>query len=147
MLIELDKSNVSVLAQSLENTSQQSKDLFSPHRFDMESIRNLLDEEGNYFYLFFNKENSFVGYGMLRTFGKYPIPTLGCIIWEKYRGKGYGKELVEELLDKARELNFPSVKLKVYPHNAVARRLYKGIGFNDIGPSDDGQIWMEYSFA
>jgi ribosomal protein S18 acetylase RimI-like enzyme len=146
MLRELDESNVPALAEALQNTSQTSKDFFSPHDFNIESIRNLLNNDGNYYYLFFDEDNSFAGYGMLRTFGKYAIPTLGCIIWEKYRGRGYGKKLVEELLEKARELNFESVKLKVYPDNVIAHELYKKIGFKDIGESDDGQIWMEYRF-
>jgi len=146
MLQKVDENNYQMLWQAFEKTSQQSKDFFSPHNFDLESIKNLVYEKGNYYYLFYTLDGDFAGYGMLRTFDKYPIPTLGCIIWEKFRGKGYGKRIVEELLDKAKQLDFKSVKLKVYPDNVVAHSVYQKVGFSDIGESDDGQIWMEYFF-
>jgi RimJ/RimL family protein N-acetyltransferase len=146
MLKELDENSVPLLAQAMKDTSQESKDFFSPHDFDFESITNLLHDEGNKYFLFFNEENSFAGYGMLRTFGKFPIPTLGCIIWQNYRSKGYGKKIVEELIDKAKDLGYKSVKLKVYPDNVIAHGLYKRVGFEDIGSSDDGQVWMEFCF-
>ena len=70
---------------------------------------------------------------MLRTFGKYNIPTFGGIIWKDFRGKGYGSELLKETLFLAKEIGFDKVKLKVYKNNEVAFNLYKKHDFKVIG--------------
>ena len=47
----------------------------------------------------------------------------------KFRGKGYGKQGVYLIEDKARELGLKSIGLHVFGYNTVARNLYEGIGY------------------
>jgi len=48
---------------------------------------------------------------------------------EKFRGKGYGKQAMLLIEDKAHELGLKSIGLHVFGYNTVARNLYEGIGY------------------
>lgn len=51
------------------------------------------------------------------------------VIYEPYRGKGYGKETMQALEDRARELGAVRIGLHVFGHNQIARELYKKMGY------------------
>lgn len=146
MLVDLTRENVEMLSKALQGLSEEDRALFHPHKFDIESITDLVKERGNQYYVYQDELGEFAGYGLLRTFGKYSIPTLGCVIWEEYRGCGNGRKLVEQLIDKAKELRYQKIRLKVYPSNKIAYDLYRKTGFKKIDEGEDGQIWMEYCF-
>jgi ribosomal protein S18 acetylase RimI-like enzyme len=48
---------------------------------------------------------------------------------EAYRGRGYGKQTMLAIEEKARELGLKSIELHVFAHNAVAMSLYERIGY------------------
>ena len=48
---------------------------------------------------------------------------------EEFRGKGYGKQAMLVIEEKARELGLKSIGLHVFAHNAVAKGLYEKIGY------------------
>jgi len=48
---------------------------------------------------------------------------------EQQRGKGYGKQLMLLIEDKARELELKSIGLHVFAYNDVARKLYETVGY------------------
>lgn len=144
MLIQLNEQFTEQLSKKLLALSGTDKKFFHPHEFDLESVRGLYKEKGNHYYVYVDGSGTFAGYGMLRTFGKYEIPTLGCVIWQECRGQGNGKKLVEELIDKAQEFHYQKIRLKVHPENNIAYTLYKKMGFCQIGESEDRLIWMEY---
>jgi ribosomal protein S18 acetylase RimI-like enzyme len=50
------------------------------------------------------------------------------------RGRGWGRELVGAAIDRAAELGFRRLTLKVYVDNEPARRLYRSVGFSELGP-------------
>lgn len=50
-------------------------------------------------------------------------------IKEEFRGKGYGKQIMLLIEDKARELGLKSIGLHVFAYNTVAKKLYEGIGY------------------
>jgi len=145
MLVELDEKFVQSLSSELERLSQSDKEYFRPHESDVESIRSLCEEKGNHYYIYLDELGKFAGYGMLRTLGKHEIPTLGCVIWRRYRAHGNGEKLVKELIERAQELGYRKVRLKVSLDNGTAYRLYKKMGFTETGKSENGQTWMEYS--
>ena len=58
---------------------------------------------------------------------------LGMGIRKEYRGKGIGKELLEQALAKARERKLERVELDVYASNQVAIKLYEKYGFQFEG--------------
>jgi len=45
------------------------------------------------------------------------------------RGKGYGKQTMLLIEEKARELGLKSIGLHVFGVNTVARNLYEGLGY------------------
>lgn len=56
------------------------------------------------------------------------------IIDEKYRGKGVGKVLMQELIHLAKErFKIEILHLEVYEHNLPAVKLYKKLGFTEYG--------------
>jgi ribosomal protein S18 acetylase RimI-like enzyme len=48
---------------------------------------------------------------------------------EKYRGKGYGKQAMLLIEEKARELGLKSIGLHVFGVNQTARNLYEAVGY------------------
>jgi ribosomal protein S18 acetylase RimI-like enzyme len=48
---------------------------------------------------------------------------------EKFRGKGYGKQIMALIEDKARELGLKSIGLHVFGYNTVAKNLYESVGY------------------
>ena len=49
-----------------------------------------------------------------------------------HRGRGYGRALLERLLDEARRVGARTARLEVREHNQVARRLYDSLGFEAV---------------
>ena len=54
---------------------------------------------------------------------------LELYVEEKYRGKGYGKQAMQLIEEKARELGLKSIGLHVFGSNKVARNLYEAVGY------------------
>lgn len=50
-------------------------------------------------------------------------------IREEFRGKGYGKQAMQLIEEKARELGMKSIGLHVFASNKVARNLYESLGY------------------
>lgn len=74
---------------------------------------------------------------MLRTLDEYVVPTLDCVIWERYRGEGRGKQLVRKLLKEAAELGFERVRLTVFPDNVRAIKAFERAGVREDRPRRD----------
>jgi len=51
------------------------------------------------------------------------------VVDEKFRGKGYGKQLILLIEEKARELDLKSIGLHVFAYNKVAKNLYESLGY------------------
>jgi len=127
MLKKLKEEDIPELYRELQGLSEEDKDFFHPHSFDKKTLHGLLDDGENYYIFTDDDEN--IGFGFLRTFNKYKIPTLGCIIWERHREKGHGYILTKALIRKGKELGYKKIKLKVYSNNYKAILLYEGCGF------------------
>jgi ribosomal protein S18 acetylase RimI-like enzyme len=50
-------------------------------------------------------------------------------VHEKYRGKGYGKQAMLLIEEKARALGLKSLGLHVFAYNRVAQKLYESVGY------------------
>jgi ribosomal protein S18 acetylase RimI-like enzyme len=51
------------------------------------------------------------------------------VIYEQFRGKGYGEQAMRLIELKARELGFDTISLHVFGHNKVALSLYQKLGY------------------
>ena len=61
------------------------------------------------------------------------VHLLNVAVHPQYRGAGIGRRLVEAVLEEARAGAARVVFLEVRAGNVVARRLYRRLGFRDIG--------------
>jgi ribosomal protein S18 acetylase RimI-like enzyme len=57
-------------------------------------------------------------------------------VLSEFRGKGYGKKLVESAIDYCKNLRVSSLELNTETDNTVANNLYKSLGFNLEGLKD-----------
>lgn len=70
---------------------------------------------------------------------------LNCCVAPTWQGRGFGRHLVEHLIDTARAHGTEFLFLEVRPSNAAALGLYQRLGFKAIGlrrgyyPADQGQ--------
>jgi len=53
-------------------------------------------------------------------------------IREAFRGKGYGKQTMQLMEEKSRELGLNSIGLHVFASNKVARNLYESLGYQTV---------------
>lgn len=58
---------------------------------------------------------------------------LGMGLIKNYRGQGLGTQLITRALKHAKEIGLEKVELSVYTENTAAIKLYKKIGFKEIG--------------
>ena len=77
------------------------------------------------------------GWASLNVFNPRPcysgVADISVYVERSRRGRGLGRILLESLLEAAREGNFHKVVLAMFPHNEAARRLYRGLGFREVG--------------
>lgn len=66
---------------------------------------------------------------------------LGIAVIESESGKGYGKKMMEELLESARKRNLKGISLTVDIVNLRAKKLYESFGFK---PVSDRETYQEY---
>jgi len=91
-----------------------------------------------------NNENEIIGYAHLDKETSDTIDTIwfGVCILDKYQGKGYGKLLMEKVLEEVKTKNIKKIKLSVDEKNSKAYLMYKKYGFETI-KEKDGIIYME----
>jgi ribosomal protein S18 acetylase RimI-like enzyme len=90
-----------------------------------------LQSENHYLYTLYDGDQA-VGVIWMRA--NFDRPTKSGFIFELYieerfRGKGYGKQAMLLIEEKARELGLKSIGLHVFASNQVARNLYECIGY------------------
>jgi phosphinothricin acetyltransferase len=83
--------------------------------------------------LIIEENGDIAGFGALVT---YYLPSAGkmgniedIVVDEKYRGRGFGRMLMEKLIFIARENNIIELQLTSNPKREVARALYANLGF------------------
>lgn len=81
-------------------------------------------------------DNELMGYAVLLTaVGECHI--LNLCIDPVLQGKGYGRRLLNKMLDYAKSVNANSAFLEVRPSNTYAVELYESEGFNEVGIRKD----------
>jgi ribosomal protein S18 acetylase RimI-like enzyme len=103
---------------------------FHPHPFDPATAHAITHYTGKDFYGALFQDREIIGYGLLRGYDEgYTIPSLGIAIHPDYQGFGLGKILMQHLHRVAASLGSAQIRLKVYPQNHSALRLYKKLGY------------------
>ncbi len=73
-----------------------------------------------------------MGYGILMV-GPQEAHVLNVCISEEYRGQGWARHLMLEMVDVSILAKCEEVYLEVRPSNPIAVGLYTSLGFNEIG--------------
>jgi [ribosomal protein S18]-alanine N-acetyltransferase len=73
-----------------------------------------------------------VGYGIMSV-GAGEAHILNVCIRDEYRSRGFGRKLLEYLLERARASGMSEAFLEVRPSNTAAARLYHSMGFQQVG--------------
>jgi GNAT superfamily N-acetyltransferase len=80
-------------------------------------------------YYLLKLENAIIGMGALRQIRKDIGEIKRMYIRPAYRGKGYGKALLQQLLQKAKEFGYHSIYLDTGPFMTAAQHLYRSFRF------------------
>lgn len=94
-------------------------------------LPNGLQTENHYLYTLYDADDA-VGMTWIRADLQSPVKSgfiFELYVDEKFRGKGYGKQAMLLIEEKARELGLKSLGLHVFAVNTVARNLYESIGY------------------
>ncbi|HVN53906.1 MAG TPA: GNAT family N-acetyltransferase [Anaerolineaceae bacterium] len=62
----------------------------------------------------------------------------------EHRRIGLGRAILEGLLDEARQLGYPQVRLDIARFMTDAHRLYRGLGFEEIQPYEGSEIPLDF---
>lgn len=98
-------------------------------------------------FLVAEEEQNIVGYcGVVMVLDEGDITNVGVL--ERCQGRGIGRQLVQALITKTSEKGVPHLHLEVRQSNIRAIRLYKSLGFQQVGirkgyyeaPSEDGVL-------
>ena len=117
-----------VLAEYNLNPDPQATDI------DLSDIEHFYFHRGGIFYVLEEKDGSIIG-----AYGLYPIDQQTCelrkmYLQHSYRGKGWGKFLLEHALSQARKLHFKKMTLETASVLKEAINLYESYGFVEYQP-------------
>ena len=109
-----------------------------------------LEKDNSRFFVAITK-NEVSGYiGANNVLGEVYINNIA--VFYNYRGFGIGEALLAHLINVSKEENCDLVTLEVRVSNTPARKLYKKLGFSEVGvrknfyekPNEDGIIYTKY---
>src|SRR5262245_31366624 len=104
--------------------------LFHPHPLTADYAAKLGAYAGRDLYYVAAGAGRVLAYGLLRGWDEgYSVPSLGIAVHPKARGTGVARPFMQFLHAAAAARGAPRVRLKVYPDNTRARRLYEGLGY------------------
>ena len=87
------------------------------------------------------------GMGALRKIGDGVGEIKRMFNYPRYRRKGYGRKMLNKLLDAGRELGFTTFKLDTPKFAYAAQGLYRSAGFKEIESYPESEIqppWNQY---
>lgn len=113
---------------------------FHPHPFTPEEAKKRCTYDGKDFYCVALHENKVLAYGMLRGWDEgFEVPSLGIAVHPTARGLGLGRAFMLFLQAAASLRGAKGIRLKVYPENRTAVKLYEKLGYR-YGEEVEGQL-------
>jgi [ribosomal protein S18]-alanine N-acetyltransferase len=103
---------------------------FHPHPLDAAEAHRRASYTGCDEYHLAEHQRSIVAYGMLRGWEDgFETPSLGIAVHPEWQGQGIGRRMMVYLHEVARARGSKRIRLRVYPENEVAIRLYESLGY------------------
>jgi phosphinothricin acetyltransferase len=82
-------------------------------------------------------EGQVVGWGSLNPFSARKaydhVADFSVYVERRWRGKGVGRGLLEDLIERARALGYHKLVLSAFPFNQAGVALYERLGFRQVG--------------
>lgn len=105
---------------------------------DYTYMKDWLDKHnGRYNVIVAEQEGKIVGWASINQYNNRSaydgVADISVYISREYRGKGIGKRLLSELENIAKENGFHKMVLFTFPFNQLGQRLYKKMGFREVG--------------
>ena len=131
-----DMSRTAFYEAFAKHNTKEDMDIFMREQFTKEELMKEVEfNEGIFLLAFLDDEP--VGYARLRVKNnlahEHAIEIARIYALEKAIGKGVGKALMQECINKANELKMKSIWLGVWEHNDRAIAFYQRRGFERFG--------------
>ena len=104
---------------------------------EVKSFIQRWDYHTEYHYLFYDKKELASSYYIIDNGNSYTLS--GVYVFEKFRGKGYAKNMLYHAIDKYKEID-----LQVHVENNIAISLYMKFGFKYSDDIDNKEIRKRY---
>jgi ribosomal protein S18 acetylase RimI-like enzyme len=142
-------SDVDALADFFAQLTHSGDDrFFHPHPFTRDEAQRIANHTGRDLYLVASDGPRVVAYGLLRGWDAgFEVPSLGIAVHPAERGSGVARAFMIYLHAAARRQGASRVRLKVYPDNAAAKRLYESLGYVFMDKAPDGQLVGIYDLS
>lgn len=137
-ILHLTQENISKLESFINSLGNEQK---SFRYFDTRGWEVLKNHVCTF--LLFQK-NTPVGYGHLDS--EDNIIWLGIVVKEEHQGKGFAKEIMQILVNKAQELKLKNIQLSVDNENKKAISLYQKFGFEIVTKNEINTIMKRKIF-
>ena len=121
-----------------ESLSRASRDTFTPHAYDPETVGVYIrrsENDDDRIYVAMTGE-AIIGYFFLWEF-QSPIPLLGIGMADAFQGQGLGDQMMRMLIADAKTAGKDGIELTTMQHNDRAFALYRKMGFEHVGDVDN----------
>ena len=90
--------------------------------------------------LFAEYKGQVVGLACMRKIREDTVEIKRMYVQPAFRRKGIGRALLESLVENAREIGYPTIRLDSTRFMAEAHSLYRSVGFQEIEPYSESEI-------
>jgi len=121
----------SFTSQELSDIDMLMHELSATSYCDEALLRNALDDKNVHVFVI-RTDGHIVATGTLcikHTLEFTIADVESVVVSSKYRGRGYGKELMAAMIDAAKSLKVRQIQLTSNPKRVAANRLYQNLGF------------------
>jgi len=132
MFEQYDIDVVSIIGQTVREYAEMKVKEFSSY----------IPPEGIYYIL--QVDNKIAGMGALRKLKKNVGEVKRMYIRAEYRGRGLGKAMLQEILNKAVEFGFSTILLDTGPFMKAAQHIYRSVGFQDREEYSETEVPPEF---
>jgi ribosomal protein S18 acetylase RimI-like enzyme len=134
----LSARHAEALPRFHESLSQASRDTFTPHAYDADTVATYIrrsENDDDRIYVAMSGDD-IVGYFFLWEF-QTPVPLLGIGMADAIQGRGVGRQMMAMLIEDAKAAGRDGIELTTMQHNDRAFALYQKMGFEHVGDVDN----------